>query len=616
MQKNVSLLMVGVGTFILFSNVRFFIFIFFFKGGCACDGGWSGLQCRTCQDRSASCGLFQWDAEACQCSTQCKDAALCLHGSKMDPKTCKCLCNEKLMSSIATLASSSSSSTLLEQKEQKVHQQQHPRLRSGATTATTPPTSSLLSSSLPSASSASSSSSSSSSYMKLLPSWITQLPTSFLSMKEERTNSLPIAGDQLINARTVIAQGSSDITFWSGHQCERCVVPFPLPCIPGHSFDTKTCQCAAKCPIEIDCKNGGKLIPSGCVCSCAGGWTGEFCELPADGTTKERAASSCQTILETAPTSASGVYWLVHPTFDTKGSAPFQVVCDMVNDGGGWTAIASIGAELSKRTITSMDYTRGINNANAGDGGEFVTNCQLLNGLDGDATTPLKRFVLRVTMGSVRDYYRPTTKRDLCYLLTHNNGFEWSPTAGGMASSLSSRALKLLEGAAEDWVVPLYTTSPQDLELLGGSNETWPMDIDGRQYLSMWGSAKAPGGCCHYESKLYTKDVNQEGLGTADVGGWGKTFRLDVIELPDIQDSSNDPLEIVEENDAAPEDGASGGAGENGEPKEVDVKSSNVEKKNDLRSELSNEEQTNIQNKENAASENKKEFEGLDDLFS
>jgi hypothetical protein len=31
---------------------------------------------------------------------------------------------------------------------------------------------------------------------------------------------------------------------------------------------------------------------------------------------------------------------------------------------------------------------------------------------------------------------------------------------------------------------------------------------------------------------------------------------------------------------------------------------------------LSNEEQTNIQNKENAASENKKEFEGLDDLFS
>jgi len=97
---------------------------------------------------------------------------------------------------------------------------------------------------------------------------------------------------------------------------------------------------------------------------------------------------------------------------------------------------------------------------------------------------------------------------------------------------------------------------------------------------------------------------------------WGKTFRLDVIELPDIQDSSNDPLEIVEDNDAVPEDGSSGGAGENEEQKEVDVKSSNVEKKNDLRSELSNEEQTNIQNKENAAAENKKEFEGLDDLFS
>ena len=181
-----------------------------------------------------------------------------------------------------------------------------------------------------------------------------------------------------------------------------------------------------------------------------------MCELKTDGKTKETAATSCQTILDTVPTSASGMYWLIHPHFHSKGTAPFEVVCDMQHDGGGWTSIAAVGAELSKRTLTSMDYTRGINSPNA-EGMEFITNCQLLNGLDGDAASPLTRFIVRVSMGSIRDYYRPSVKSghpvDLCYLLTHDNGFDWSPDAGGMGSSLSTRALKLLEGS--DWTTPM-----------------------------------------------------------------------------------------------------------------------------------------------------------------
>ena len=162
--------------------------------------------------------------------------------------------------------------------------------------------------------------------------------------------------------------------------------------------------------------------------------------------------------------------------------------------------------------------------------------------------------------------------------------------------------------------------------LLGGSNETWPTEIDGRQYLSMWGSSKAPGGCCHYESKLYTRDVTREGQGVADVGGWGKTFRLDVMELPEVQDSSDDPLEIVEEEDAELGRGGGYGADSGGEGaemqeeddkiKKMSVRSSNVEKKNNLRNELSNQDQEELHNQDAEAKEREEDFSGLDQLFT
>ena len=35
-------------------------------------------------------------------------------------------------------------------------------------------------------------------------------------------------------------------------------------------------------------------------------------------------------------------------------------------------------------------------------------------------------------------------------------------------------------------------------ELLGGSDLEWPLQIDGRTYLSFWGGNK--GGCCHNDN--------------------------------------------------------------------------------------------------------------------
>lgn len=108
--------------------------------------------------------------------------------------------------------------------------------------------------------------------------------------------------------------------------------------------------------------------------------------------------------------------------------------------------------------------------------------------------------VIRITIGSVEDYFRPVAGNTLLEMLTAFDKHEWSAMATG------------------PFVAPAYGTAG----FLGGSATGWPalnVPGDNRDFLPFWGSDNTGssflGGCCHT---------------TLDAGGsWGQAFTMEVV---------------------------------------------------------------------------------------
>jgi hypothetical protein len=75
------------------------------------------------------------------------------------------------------------------------------------------------------------------------------------------------------------------------------------------------------------------------------------------GDTVNNPALNCNNLLTTRPGIPSSIYW-VKPT---GASVPFQVYCDMVNDGGGWTLVWSNLRGSRGKVTTELQWGAAIN---------------------------------------------------------------------------------------------------------------------------------------------------------------------------------------------------------------------------------------------------------------
>ena len=198
------------------------------------------------------------------------------------------------------------------------------------------------------------------------------------------------------------------------------------------------------------------------------------------GHSQGQAGLSCKTILDSGSSQGDGTYWI-----DLDGSGgddPFEAYCDMTTDGGGWTRMAKF--TNTSYNIVGSTYTNGFGQPLDDD---YVIQCSKFSNYD-----PNNVF-MRIKMGDVTDFYKPTGGAPLCQMLSESPGrhHQWSNTHNG------------------NYVTPSYYGGH-----LGGCANGWPSD--GRNYISFWGGGGSNSGCCHYTF--------------SDGGAWSRAFTIDLRE--------------------------------------------------------------------------------------
>ena len=136
----------------------------------------------------------------------------------------------------------------------------------------------------------------------------------------------------------------------------------------------------------------------------------------------------------------------------------------------GWTHTAHI---LGISVVNGASYTNGLGTI-GNNSQEWIIPCHNLTNYS----------MMALVMGSVVDYYRPTSGSSVCDMLTSNNKHQWTNWEYLQSSY---------------WWTPAYYSAH-----LGGSSLGWPQTYGGnRLHLSFWGTTgDVLGGCC---STTYTQ---------------------------------------------------------------------------------------------------------------
>eukprot|EP00929_Paragymnodinium_shiwhaense_P070106 TRINITY_DN35483_c0_g1_i1.p1 TRINITY_DN35483_c0_g1~~TRINITY_DN35483_c0_g1_i1.p1 ORF type:complete len:375 (+),score=61.53 TRINITY_DN35483_c0_g1_i1:95-1219(+) len=121
----------------------------------------------------------------------------------------------------------------------------------------------------------------------------------------------------------------------------------------------------------------------------------------------------------------------------------------------------------------------------------------------GNAIPPTATMI-RITMGSVIDYYKPVDGLSLCDMLQATDKHMWSPDG-------------------RNWIKPEYFNATNGEDYLGGSAANWPKQkVPGevRSYLTFWGASDKTGGCC-------SNRLNDDCAGRAHGQCYNKAMRID-----------------------------------------------------------------------------------------
>jgi hypothetical protein len=250
-------------------------------------------------------------------------------------------------------------------------------------------------------------------------------------------------------------------------------------CAGSFDSDPDNCGgCGHSCSDKQECQSGFCITVCGgsgmppCPATCS---DDSDCPEQACIEGQCRTPQSCGALQALHPQAPSGYYYV---DWDgTNGSIGFRTYCDMDTDGGGWTRLAHIAD--GGLALDADSYNLGLGTVIDAD---YIQPCGYF---PGDA------ILMRVTMGSVVDFFTPASSATLCDMLGSSSLHTWSADAAG------------------PFVAPQYDTTAGRL---GGSAVGWPNV--GREQLSFWGGDAGGGGCCH--------------LSYSDAASWGRSFTIDV----------------------------------------------------------------------------------------